>query len=484
MLMAERYGHGNLGCSAKAQDRVRAQKRPSNRCNRVYNSFTVLPLLRRQDAAPPLRRGYRILETLPAISARAKSENPDVLAAMSNALAVDGNQPASPFGTAQLASAHIVESLPEAEPLWRRLQSRGAVATPYQNFDFVAAWQSEVGARQGMAPFIVAACDADGQPRCLLPFGLQQVGPLRVVTFLGGKHSNFNMPLWDRTTAAAATASDLEIILRCIAASPRRPDVLTLFQQPRTWDGVDNPFLQWPHRSANIASARLVIDSTGPGAGERAISGSTRSRLRGKERKLQKLPGYRYVHASQSTDVDRMLDRFFQLKIAHMAAQGLPDLFADPDVQRFLRQSCHAGLSEGRPVIELHGLECDAELLALFGVLSDGRCLSVMVNTYTTSDHGRHSPGLVLVMNLIQECARRGITSFDLGVGESQYKSWFCKEPIALFETLLPLTPIGRLATVFFDTTRALKHQIKTTPALLAAYRSVRRTLSGAAGKA
>jgi CelD/BcsL family acetyltransferase involved in cellulose biosynthesis len=82
-------------------------------------------------------------------------------------------------------------------------------------------------------------------------------------------------------------------------------------------------------------------------------------------------------------------------------------------------------------------------------------------------------------MHLIQECAKRGIASFDLGVGESQYKSWFCKEPIELFDTLMPLTSLGRLAAVFFDSARSLKHQIRSTPALFNAYRGMRRALSG-----
>jgi CelD/BcsL family acetyltransferase involved in cellulose biosynthesis len=402
-------------------------------------------------------------------------------AAMSYALAVHGDQAAA-AGAARLAGARVIEHLAEAEPIWRRLQFRDAWSTPYQNFDFLAPWLVTVGARHGTLPFIVVGFDAERQPLCLLPFGWQRVGPLRVVSFLGGKHSNFNLGLWDRAAAAAATAGDLGIMLRCIAGSQRRPDLLKLDRQPQSWQGIDNPLRHWPHRQANIASARLIIEGTDPERIEGTLRNSTLKRLRSKERKLEALPGYRYAQASRPAEVDRMLDRFFELKIAHMAAQGLPNIFADADVQRFLRQSCHAGLSDGRPAIELHTLECDAEVLALFGVLSDRRCLSVMINTYTLGEQSRHSPGLILAMNVIKECARRGIASFDLGVGESQYKSWFCKEPIALLETRLPLTPLGRLSTVFFDTAGALKHQIKNTPALLNAYRSVRRLLSG--GKA
>jgi CelD/BcsL family acetyltransferase involved in cellulose biosynthesis len=398
---------------------------------------------------------------------------------MSYALVVDGEHAAA--SGARLVTARVIEDLSEAEPIWRRLQSQDAWSTPYQSFDFLAAWQRSAGIHSGTLPFIVVASDAQERPLCLLPFGWQRVGPLRVVSFLGGKHSNFNLGVWDRVAAATATDADLDVIRRCIEASRRRPDVLTLDRQPQTWNGIDNPFLRWPNRPAKIASARLPIDGTGADVIERVMSGATRSRLRGKERKLQNLPGYRYVQASQPADVDRMLDRFFELKIAHMAAQGLPNVFADPEVQRFLRESCHAGLNEGRPAVELHALECEAELLALFGVLSDRQCLSVMVNTYTPSENARHSPGLILAMNLVKECARRGIASFDLGVGESQYKSWFCKDPIALFETLIPLTPLGRLSTVFFDSASALKHQIKSTPTLFNAYRSMRRVLSGSA---
>jgi CelD/BcsL family acetyltransferase involved in cellulose biosynthesis len=420
---------------------------------------------------------YPFLEALLAHS-RGQIRKSRGFAAMRYALTIDCNQPIA-AGAARLASAHVIEDLAEAEPIWRELQSQGAWSTPYQSFDFLAAWQRAVGARHGTSPFIVVSRDAHGRPLCVLPLGLQRVGPLRVVSFLGGKHANFNLGLWDRATAAAATTGDLDVIRQCIAASARGPDLLALDRQPETWQGIANPFRHWPHRPANIASARLPLAGAGPDVLEHAMSGSTRSRLRGKERKLQNLPGYRYLQASEPAEVDRMLDQFFELKIAHMTAQGLPNVFADAAVQRFLREASHAGLSEGHPAIELHALECDAELLALFGVLSDRQCMSVMINTYTPSENGRHSPGLVLVTNLIKECARRGITSFDLGVGESQYKSWFCKEPIVLFETILPLTPLGRLSSVFFETASALKQQIKSTPALFNAYRGVRRMLGG-----
>jgi CelD/BcsL family acetyltransferase involved in cellulose biosynthesis len=384
---------------------------------------------------------------------------------------------------ASLASAYVIESLSEAEPYWRLLHTDDAIATPYQNFEFLAAWQREVGVRRGVTPFIVVGFDQRERPLCLLPFGLHRVGPIRQISFLGGKHANFNFGIWDRALAASVTANDLQLLLQTIAASPQRPDLLTLYSQPRAWLGVDNPFVLLPHRQAANNGAYLIIDGPNPDVIEREVGSAMRGRLRAKERKLKRLSGYRYFQATESGEVARLLDRFFALKVAHMAAQGLPNVFAEDGVEAFLRAACQQGLDKGRPAIELHGLEGDGEVLALFGALAHGPCLSVMINTYTQSENARNSPGLVLILQMIQVCADRGIAHFDLGVGDAQYKSWFCKRPMPLFDSFLPLTSFGRLPALGLDTASALKREIKNTPALWNAYRSLRKTFAGSTGE-
>ena len=384
---------------------------------------------------------------------------------------------------ASVAGAYVFDDLSAAEPYWRLLQAQDAVSTPYQGFEFLSAWYRNTGSRQGVIPFVVVAVDSGERPLCLLPLGLHRVGPLRQVRFLGGKHANYNFGIWDRTAAAATTADDLQIILRRIAASPHRPDLLTLYGQPRAWQGLDNPLLLLPHRQAPSNGACLVIDAPGQEVIEREVGAATRGRLRTKERKLRKLAGYRYFQATQPDEIDRLLDRFLALKTARMAAQGLPNVFAEEGVEAFLRSACHRGFGDGRPSVELHGLEGDGELLALFGVLADDRSMSVMINTYTLSENAKHSPGLILILHLIQVCADRGIVSFDLGAGDASYKSWFCKQPVMLFDSLLPMTSLGRLSAIGLDTASVLKREIKQNPALWGAFCGLRRAFSSANGE-
>ena len=166
-----------------------------------------------------------------------------------------------------------------------------------------------------------------------------------------------------------------------------------------------------------------------------------RGRLRTKDRKLQKLAGYRYFRAS-ADEVDRLLDAFFPLKAAHMEAQGIANAFARPGVETFVRELCRDGVASS--LIEIHALEGDGEILAIFVAITDGKRFSLMFNTYTGSDHARQSPGLILLVQVVSQCADRGLKIFDLGVGEAGYKSFFCKEPEPLFDSFLPLTA-GRM---------------------------------------
>ncbi len=376
------------------------------------------------------------------------------------------------------ARIEILDDLSAAEPLWRRLQREDALATPYQSFDLLAAWQRQVGARTGVTPFIVVGFDAGGSPAFLLPLGRTRLGPLGVVSYLGGKHVNFNVALWRRDIVSDATADDVHAIVDQIGAQ-KGVDICNFLRQPRSWEGIANPFALLPHQASPSDSLRLTLSAPGEQLIKMVLSPAMNGRLRTKKRRLQRLPGYRYLHATTAADVDRLLDAFFPLKAAHMAAQALPNIFAEPGNEDFLRQSCHQGLAAGKLLIEMHALEASGELLALFAGISDGRRFSGMFNTYTLSDHARQSPGLVLLTHIIANLADRSVQSFDLGVGEARYKTFFCKEPEALFDSFLPLTPLGRLAAIAAREGSRMKRQIKQSRALWSLVQTLRQGWRG-----
>jgi CelD/BcsL family acetyltransferase involved in cellulose biosynthesis len=363
-----------------------------------------------------------------------------------------------------IARVDIIGDLGQAEAIWRALEDVRHFSTAYQRFDFLSAWQSQAGLRENLSPFIIVAHDTERRPLLLLPLTLGHEHGVRTARFMGGKHATFNMALWDRDFAASATRADLDALMAAIRAQSRA-DVLALHQQPMRWREMANPMAMLPHQ-ASVNDCPLMIMTPGAEPASR-ISNSLRGRLRSKEKKLKALPGYRYGLASNDAEIRRLLDAFFHIKPLRMAEQKLPNVFAEPGVEDFIRAACMAPLAGGGHAIDIHALECDAEVIAIFAGVADGHRFSMMFNTYTMSESARHSPGLILMRDIVDHYAGLGYRALDLGIGSDDYKRLFCKDDEPIFDSFIALTARGKLAATAMSGINRAKHVVKHNPALL-----------------
>jgi CelD/BcsL family acetyltransferase involved in cellulose biosynthesis len=372
---------------------------------------------------------------------------------------------ASSAQPSRIAHVEILRDLSAAEATWRALEQPEQFSTPYQRFDFLSAWQRHVGTAEGLEPFIVIASDAERRPLMLIPLGIERRFGIGIARFLGGKHSTFNMPLWRRDAAQTVDALDLGALIEGLRAQADGPDVLALCQQPLRWGDSANPFAQWPHQdSVNDCPVLLLEPNAAPAD---LLSNSFRRRLKGKEKKLQALAGYRYGDAKSDADVGRLLDAFFRIKPVRMAAQKLPNVFAEPGVEDFIRQACMTTLPGGGRAIEIHALQSDDEMIAMFAGVADGHRYSMMFNTYTLSEAARYSPGLILMRSIIDHYAGNGYRRLDLGIGSDDYKKLFCKDFEPIFDSFIGLSPRGRLAATAMASISRAKRTVKQTPALM-----------------
>lgn len=372
----------------------------------------------------------------------------------------------------RIANVQIYDDMRAVESIWRGFETSEQLFTPYQRFDFLATWQKHVGIGCHLTPFIVVAYDADRRPLMLLPLAVKQENGILVARFLGGKHATFNMPIWRRDFVATAGTQDLAAVWDAIRQHRTPADILALTQQPERWQGIANPLASLPRQPSINACPLMSMVPNAP-ANER-ISNSFRRRLKSKERKLQALPGYRYIQATSDADIKRLLDAFFVIKPARMAAQKLPNVFADAGIEDFVRAACTTERADGGHVIDIHALECDQEVIAIFAGVADGHRFSMMFNTYTMSENARYSPGLILIRDIVDHYAARGYTSLDLGIGSDDYKQLFCKSDEPIFDSFLPLSTRGRLGAAAMSALSSAKRLVKQTPALMKAAQMLR----------
>ena len=207
------------------------------------------------------------------------------------------------------------------------------------------------------------------------------------------------------------------------------------------------------------------------------VSNSFRRRLKGKERKLQQ-PGYRYHVAATEADITRLLDWFFRIKPLRMAEQKLPNVFADPGIENFVRLACTTPLANGKHVIDIHALECDEEVTAIFAGVADGHRFSMMFNTYTMSASSKYSPGLILMRDIIDHYAAQNYRAFDLGIGSDDYKRLFCKDDEPIFDSFVALSQRGKLAASVMSGLNRTKRMVKHNPALFEMAQKLRNAFS------
>ena len=87
------------------------------------------------------------------------------------------------------------QDLGAAERDWRHLEANGD-CTPFQTFDWLAAWQRNIGALERVTPAIVVGRRA-GQPLFVLPLAVEP-GIVRRLKFLGQALGDYNAPLLAR----------------------------------------------------------------------------------------------------------------------------------------------------------------------------------------------------------------------------------------------------------------------------------------------
>ncbi len=361
-----------------------------------------------------------------------------------------------------LARIEIVRDMAAAEPLWRALERGGAFKTPYQAFDFLDLWQRHIGAGEGVLPFIVTGFDPAGAPLFILPFGRRRgTAGLKVVEFLGGKHANFNMGLWRADFLGAATAQDLTAVIEKMRGEA---DVVVLGNQPLTWAGRDNPLALLPHQPSPSFGFSGPLTRDFEAMFNERTSPVGRRKMRKKERTLAEYGSVTFARATTEHDIRRVALDFFTQKSARMRAIGLPDVFAAQDVRDFVTAGALMP-ADGSRLIELYTLSVDDTIVATMGgVCADGR-FSAMFSSIIHGRYGTESPGEQLLVRVVRDCCERDLHTFDLGVGEANYKSLFC-DADPMFDSYWPLSAKGRAFAAARRGFAAAKRAVKQNPVL------------------
>jgi CelD/BcsL family acetyltransferase involved in cellulose biosynthesis len=364
---------------------------------------------------------------------------------------------------APFAHCDVYDDLAPARAAWVELEQLAA-GSPYQTYEFLDAWQRTIGRAQGVTPMIVVARDAAGRISAVLPLGRSRRGVVWAAEFLGGAHANFRMGLF-RPGLEASRAAIVAVLRRAARMTRPRVDVFWLANQPVSWQGAANPMAILPRRPSPSFGYKSALSPDFALWHANHHARDTRRKLRNKRLRLNALGPVSLVLAQDEATARTVLAAFGRQKEARLRAARLPNPYADPVTTRFLEIAATEGLAQGVQALTLFALMSGERVLAtLGGVARGGRFCGAFISHDPDPAIARCSPGQLLILEAVRDLGARGFSTFDLGVGEADYKESTCEADEPLFDTAVAATWLGFLFGKSALLRQRIKRRIKRTP--------------------
>jgi CelD/BcsL family acetyltransferase involved in cellulose biosynthesis len=211
----------------------------------------------------------------------------------------------------------------------------------------------------------------------------------------------------------------------CRLEEKARADGFLTFQLPESW----NPVIPIP--TDNDLLERMPPNS------------KLRSQLRQIRNRLADqgpLQFYRVTVADRLT-----LDRFFDLEASGWKGRNKSAVNCDPATRSFFDELAESATRFG--YFSIYMMELKGQLIAAhFALVYHGCCYSPVV-AYDESFR-QFAPGHLIVSELLQDCARRGIHTYDITGKDQEWKMKWTDRRLSIRHLFLFKGPRGRLAYV------------------------------------
>lgn len=330
----------------------------------------------------------------------------------------------------------VYDRLDDVRAEWLEMEA-SALATPYQQYRFIEAWNETLNTKGQTEVRIVVGRDSAGTPLMILPLGIQISGAIPFkrsagLVWLGDKHVNYNQGLfapellehWNKTAWQRVLTDILDII---------EPDHVCLLNQPVSIHGHANPLLAVTHRASPSQAYAANIDGAPEAVLSRLRNRMSRKKIRRKIRRLEECAGpVRLMRAETSAEITATLDTMKRQRLLRRGSMGVP---AERHLA-FLRRAADPGTAGITAPVEIFALKAGDETVATFGCAVHAGRASGMFISVDCERFADTSPGDLILSEAIAVFCARGFHTFDLGIGEFEYKRRWCDRKHDLFDVV------------------------------------------------
>lgn len=369
----------------------------------------------------------------------------------------------------------VLNDIQEALTLWDQAATSGRVVCGRaQTSEWVRCWREHVN-----QDCVFVGASIEDRPFFLLPLEIVRMKYATIARFPGGSHANSNFPLLAEAMADFLTPQLMQAVVQSLHEIRPDIDLLALGRQLDRIDKNPNPLLHLDR----ITNPNPVLSTTLPGDFTSYLARFNKKRKlkkhRQQERRFEKAGDFRIRFASNTHDVDALLDYFFEIKAKRLKQAGIRDVFSDDKIRRFLKALAELSIISGKELLRIKALEVDGVPRAIIGV-------SIWMDTKTSEFGGisddrltAMSPGEYLYFQDLEESCTRGIATYSFGIGDETYKRRWCDTETALFDTYYGLNFKGKILASAMRMRIHTESALKKRTGLWKLVQRARRALNG-----
>lgn len=371
---------------------------------------------------------------------------------------------AGSFATGTALRVH--SSFEQVETRWRTAQEHCA-AYGFQDYDWLAIWQRNLGARQGWEVCLVELSDADDRIVMLLPLGRLRKRGIRTLSFLGGEVTDYHAPLLHPDFDVSAFASLWPVIVRLVGGA----DVFRVRRMPQHIEGLPNPLiaLRGMHHTEQAHAATLTSTYA---EFQKQRSAKMFADTRRQLRRLGELGTVQLLIDAPAGQRAEVTAGMAQQKARRWHETGSRDLFAEAGYLDFYQQLAAHGLSGGEIVVS--ALYVDANLVATHWGMRYGKRFYWIMPGYQDGEWARYSVGRILLDAMVQHCITEQLAVFDLTVGDEAYKMQWADHMLPLYAGQQGLSLRGQVVVTLSKAYQHLRARARNNERLRSLVRRLR----------
>lgn len=376
---------------------------------------------------------------------------------------------ASAVGTGVVVA--VSERIEDVEAVWRGLTA-GAIESPGQSYDFIAAWVRDRKVPTSQQRYVVGL--VDNVPVALLPLHRKRVYGLPIFTWFPGAHAGCYAPVADYERLIALGPDGRRALWSAMTGALSGGDVVYLRSIPTEVGGHQGLF---DELGTTLAVETLYRShyASWEDCDRLQRNKSRRKHDRQQGDRLTAMGAVSFAEIRTGGDTEAAIATMFMQRSARFKAMGIRDTFVLDGLIGFYQDLARAGSGID---VRLHVLRLNGAIVAVRYNIVHGDRMFCLISSMTDDPAIQNgSPGKQCLLRVMQTVFDEGITVFDMGSGYTDEKRHWCNEQLPLRQHYVGLTPQGQLIVAAHQAFQRTRARIKANPQLKSAIRSTRQML-------